>query len=368
MKQAQVMQYKTLRSFTSGAYTDASILACLQGCAWYVGGAWVVQSSLVSPKADCTTNHGSNGRSFIRARDLILHMFQKGEAVVPNDIIEKTGFNSEDVREILRKFSKVRVQSDGFNRWEFMFQNDPEFAVQFPAVVAQEKAKWDGARGEGIIAALNSASNAGSGSTGVGSTGFRVTNSLAAMDGHSEYLASKTPEENLAAGIEFTSEPPIDERTIADVAKDVAAAALREHGVVSIGFVERVMGLLPTENSAFLEHAGGAETELPAGLSPAVIKAAFDAVGTQLLNVTHREGAELYVLSTPVWNNKVSAQYRTLILQLLEESKRIKKAEITKTCVSAGLAQIPNTIYLKIVHEFAINTGGQWSLKSGDGN
>lgn len=142
MKQAQVMQYKTLRSFTSGAYTDASILACLQGCAWYVGGAWVVQSSLVSPKADCTTNHGSNGRSFIRARDLILHMFQKGEAVVPNDIIEKTGFNSEDVREILRKFSKVRVQSDGFNRWEFMFQNDPEFAVQFPAVVAQEKAKW----------------------------------------------------------------------------------------------------------------------------------------------------------------------------------------------------------------------------------
>ena len=142
MKQAQVMQYRTLRGFTNGNHTDASILACLQGCGWYVGGAWVVQSRIIAPKEKGTTNHGSNARSFIRARDLILHMFQKGEAVVPNDIIEKTGFNSDDVREILRKFAKVQVQSDGFNRWEFIFKSDPEFAAQFPAVVAQEKAAW----------------------------------------------------------------------------------------------------------------------------------------------------------------------------------------------------------------------------------
>ena len=226
----------------------------------------------------------------------------------------------------------------------------------------------NGSRGDSIDAAVMSATNADSGGGGVSSGYAGGRSTLAAMDGQREFLSSKAPAEMLAEEIEFEDELTIKEKTIAEIAKDVVSAALRKHGVVSVGFVNEVLDLLPTQNRAFLEQPGGPLAELPAGRTAEVVKAAFDAVGTQLLDVTHRAGVELYVLTTPVWKSKVSAEYRTLILNLLQESKRIKKAAITQTCVSAGLAQIPSNIYQKIVHELAVNTGGQWSLKSGDGN
>jgi hypothetical protein len=74
-----------------------------------------------------------------------------------------------------------------------------------------------------------------------------------------------------------------------------------------------------------------------------------------------------YVFTNPTWKNKVSPAYRSVILKLLEQSKRIKKAEITKCCTTAGLPAIPNSVYQKVVHELGVNTGGQWSLKSGNG-
>jgi DNA-directed RNA polymerase-3 subunit RPC5 len=304
MKQAQIMQYKTLKSFLS-CRDDALILAALQACAWYLCGAWVVKSVEIAPTGNRTTNFGSNGRSFVRARDFMLLLFQKGNSIVPKEIIDKTGFASQDVREILRKFSKVHVQSDGYNRWEFNFQQDREFDAEFAKVLKREKELWAGTRGDGIMAALSASQvNLDDESTGAsdgGGRGGTIRNTSAGSASSSAtaaasvlFVPSKPPAELLAIEIEASiiAENPVHALDTDTLVDTVANAALTKLGVVSLNFIIKVLELLPTDDPNE-DSADGAPTH---DFSNALVVAALARCGTDKLNVAHRQDAELYVI------------------------------------------------------------------------
>ena len=55
------------------------------------------------------------------------------------------------------------------------------------------------------------------------------------------------------------------------------------------------------------------------------------------------------------------------MLGLFGSSLRIKKSDILTACKDAGLPQIQQSSYLRIMHEIGESTANYWVLKAGNG-
>lgn len=342
MAQAEILQFGSIRNFVTVA-DESTLLSCLEGCAWLLGGAWVVMSDLVGPPEGGATDAGTPGRLFRRARDFVLLQFYHSKAITPNEVAVATGLSGEDIRLLLRRLGRLEVQADGRQRYVFLHAQDSGFVASHQKVVARQEALWRTAREPQIMQALDAVMLEADAAADAASAIFAVAQST--QTGAEQMAGALT----LPAGADAAA-----------ALKHVVEQALKAHGVCSLEFFKntvQALASLSDENLALL----GTSTH-------AAIRQALRAVGTEELTPEHLPGEALFIFKTSPSTKKLKVpEWRMLIARLLEKHRKVKRADVKNECKEQALTEVTSGAYHSIMKEFAFNVGNHWTLKSGKG-
>eukprot|EP00041_Stephanoeca_diplocostata_P018279 m.381213 g.381213 ORF g.381213 m.381213 type:complete len:672 (-) comp20966_c0_seq2:326-2341(-) len=366
MRQAQAMSLHEIMAYVTGATDPTDVVEHLQQYCCLINGVWVITSESlydIHTLDDDTDVHAK----LIQCRDYILLHFAHGRSVARADLRTRFRLSLQVLTEMLEKIA-VRSTSDSQRRlWVFCEPRDDAFLETYPRVVRAQAQFWkDQLRRaqhrykDGVFGVDVTAPTSVSNGTWMPT---EASDARAAGARHSKIDSDSNSDEALASlpPLELNGQPNPPQEQLDHMVK----MGLSRHAVCSPAFFTRVLALKRKKNTALW-------TFDPALDDTAHLDAAVGRSGGRVLHC-HVEGSAPGT-SSRMYVRAVCSQrpddvavnaYRDVVLELFARSTKVKKSDITEACTSAGVKPLPQSGYLRVMHELAESKANHWVLQSG---
>eukprot|EP00047_Mylnosiga_fluctuans_P013702 m.32914 g.32914 ORF g.32914 m.32914 type:complete len:631 (+) comp5049_c0_seq2:5-1897(+) len=324
MRQSELLSYSTLLE-QLGLLSDAeehTAQQVLQQNCLHLGGAWVIRSEVLYPEGKNSWKTNAPRRVMLKARNIILALFQQGRTVRRSDIWAVTKLNPEEIREILKPIA-VRTANEGWNL-------RPSTDTQSPRDLEKgSDAAWRDLLEE-TAEAVNAIINKPS------------PTDLPAVTPH------VPPRPRQTARMRAEEAPRAMPATeMAQGSAETLALALRRllltHGAVS---PEKA-------RQTFLAQHGDL-------ISDSDFEAIVTGAGGRFLSSS---GALTIIVLRERGDSE--DQHRAVLYGLFERSETLKKGDVVKAFEAAGLAALSNPVYMRLLKEIAVSKSSVWQLKPG---
>ncbi|KAK3600874.1 hypothetical protein CHS0354_019221 [Potamilus streckersoni] len=147
---AKVIQFHQLINLLPKGTDPQATLRSLQHVAVMVQGCWVVKSDVLYPKEVCSPHSGISAEYLCRGRDYVIWRFTQSRFVTRKEVATVTKLPSEDILDILKQMSHIRVHQG----WEFGLEYDYDFTNRYPEITQRQKMLWE-AKQQAIFKQLN---------------------------------------------------------------------------------------------------------------------------------------------------------------------------------------------------------------------